>query len=146
MKICVYATPILDAMCQLSSNADSRLGCSPFNQPQSVSRELSAQLCSVMSGAVCQSDLYTIISSVICQLRLEYFSLLQHADCLLGCDLSAQLQLVSSAALNCLEPLPGLSSILPPKLWAVSLVAINQSRVHAVTVHCIHSMTVSQLK
>jgi len=46
-------------------------------------------------------------------------------------QLSAQLHSVSR-----LNPLPRLNSILPPKLWAVLLVATNQSRVHAVTVHC----------
>ena len=47
-------------------------------------------------------------------------------------QLSAQLHSVSRR-----NPLPRLNSILPPKLWAVLLVATNQSRVHAVTVHCI---------
>ncbi len=57
-------------------------------------------------------------------------------SCQLRCNLSAQLHFVS-----CVNPLPSLNSILPPKMWAVFLVATNQTRVHAVTVHCIHSMT-----
>ena len=38
-----------------------------------------------------------------------------------------------SCPVNCVEPLPSMNSILPSKLWAVVLVAINQGRVHAVT-------------
>ena len=46
------------------------------------------------------------------------------------CNLSAQLQSVSRV-----DPLPSLNSILSPKLWAVFLVATNQSMLHAGTVH-----------
>ena len=78
-------------------------------------RRLSAWLQSVSSAAICQ---LSSISS--CQL-----------SCQLRCNLSAQLHSVGRV-----DPLPSLNSILPPKLWAVFLIATNQSRVHAVTVHC----------
>ena len=74
------------------------------------------------------------VSSV--QLQLVNSDVGSHAVCQLRRNLSGQLHSVS-----CVDPLPSLNSILPPKLWAVFLVAINQSRVHAVAVHCIHSMT-----
>jgi hypothetical protein len=41
----------------------------------------------------------------------------------------------------CVKPLASLNSILHAKMWAVFLVAIHHSRVHAVAVHCIYSLT-----
>jgi len=71
-----------------------------------------------------------VSTGAICQLGCQL-------SCKLSTQLSAQVQLSAQLhSVNRLDPLPRLNSILPAKLWAVSLVATNQSRVHAVTVHC----------
>jgi hypothetical protein len=76
-----------------------------------------------------------VSSASTCQLSCQ-LSCNGQLSCQLRCNLSAQLHSVS-----CADPLPSLTSILPPKMWAGFLVATKQSRVYAVTVQCIHSMT-----
>ncbi len=78
---------------------------------------------------------FNVSSAATCQLSCQ-LSCNGKLSCQLRCNLSAQLHSV-----GCVDPLPSLNSILPPKMRVVFLVATNQSRVHAVTVHCIHSMT-----
>jgi len=86
---------------------------------------MSAQLQLVSSAATVNS---AVSSAATCQLSCN-----GKLSCQLRCNLSAQLHSVS-----CVDPLPSLNSMLSPKsaVWAVFLVATNQSRVHAVTVHC----------
>jgi len=84
---------------------------------------LSGQLQHGSSAAMC------LLSSA--QLPSEGSIATRQVSCQVRCSLSAQLHSVGR-----LDPLPSLNSMLPPKLWAVFLVATNQSRVHAVTVQC----------
>ena len=116
------------------SNAECLLGCSLAAQLQFVSSAQFQVFKSILSSrAVChlscksstqlsaqlQSINSAVSSAATCQL-----------SCQLRCETSAQLQSVSRVDL-----LLRLNSILPPKLWAAFLAAINHSRVHAVTVH-----------
>jgi len=134
--LCSLSAP--GGVCQLISNADCLLGYSLSAQLQFVSSAHFQVVNSAVSlAAICQfscqlsCNLWTkpsaqvqfvnsaVSSAATCQL-----------SCPLRCKLSAQLHSVGR-----LDPLPSFS-ILPPKLWAVFLVATNQSRVHAATVHC----------
>ena len=88
----------LAAMCQLSSNADSQLGCNSFNQPQSVSSTANCQLNCTLSTRV-QSVSQSVYNQLLCRLSAPggVCQLISNAECLLGCSLAAQLQFVSSA-------------------------------------------------
>jgi len=112
-----------------SSFANCHLSCNLSGQSWYVSLaavcrlSLSGQLQHGSSAAMC------LLSSA--QLPSEGSIATRQVSCQVRCSLSAQLHSVGR-----LDPLPSLNSMLPPKLWAVFLVATNQSRVHAVTVQC----------
>ena len=117
--------------CQLSCNLSAQL---IFK----LSTQLSAHVQFVNSAATCQ-----LSCQLSCNLSTQLSAQLQFVKSAVSsaatCQLSCQLRCKLSAQLHSvgrLDPLPSLNGILPPKLWAVFLVATNQSRVHAVTVHC----------
>jgi len=93
-----------------------------------------------VSSAPCQSAVSLaapcqLICTLSAQLQLVNSVVSSGATCQLSCQLSCNLS-PQLHSVSCLGPLPSLNSISHPMLWAVSLIATHQSRVHAVTVHC----------
>ncbi len=85
----------------------------------------------VSLAAPCQ-----LICTLSAQLQLANSGVSTGAIRQLSCQLSCNCQISCQLRCDLSRPSAKLNSILPPKLWATFLVATHQSRVHAVTVHC----------